>query len=293
MRKYLGILISIVTIAAAFLAGISTDSNSPEVIRTVLQASSFLNNAVLWFRDNVSGGGNIAIVFAVLAGAAAAFNPCGFVMLPTYLTLYISDNTQKTPLFAARRAGSVSSMLGLGFIAVFGVFGSMVTLGAQGLIRVAADAFPWIGLSLGVILSFVGAYLIGGGKVYMGVAQRYASQIGDAKDRSLRGYFMFGVSYALASLSCALPLFLTIIATSVTSGGITGGITQFIAFALGMWSIVAILTVGIALFKGAFTKQLRSVMPFITPLSAVILVIVGAYLVFYWLTEGGLKDIFI
>ena len=66
-----------------------------------------------------------------------------------------------------------------------------------------------------------------------------------------------------------------------------GAAIQFIAYALGMAFVIMVLTVSIALFKGAMVNQIRRVMPYLNSISAGILIIVGGYLIFYWLTEGG------
>ena len=57
-----------------------------------------------------------------------------------------------------------------------------------------------------------------------------------------------------------------------------------------MTFIFAVLTLSVALFKGAIIKWMRKVMPYIQSASAVMLLLAGAYLVFYWLTVGGLAD---
>ena len=295
VKRVLALLLALVAIVASFIAGLGSGAGAPEIIQPVLSASSFLNNTVIWLRDNLVSGNNFGLAVAVLAGAAAAFNPCGFVMLPTYLTLYISDSHDtKSPGFAPRirRGLIVSASLGLGFLVLFGAFGVIFTFGAQSLVRTSADIFPWVGLGLGVILALLGAYLLAGGKIYTGLPQKYAGQIGNAQERSLRGYFLFGISYALASLSCTLPLFLALVATSVASGGFVQGLSQFVAFALGMTAVITVLTLGIAVFKGAMVKPMRSILPFLTPISAGLLIVVGAYLIFYWMTEGGLADAF-
>ena len=99
---------------------------------------------------------------------------------------------------------------------------------------------------------------------------------------------MFGISYAVASLSCTLPIFLGLVSSSLATGGTLAAAGQFLAYALGMTFVISILTLAVALFKGAIVNQLRRAMPYVAPVSAGILIVVGGYLVFYWLTEGGL-----
>jgi len=83
-----------------------------------------------------------------------------------------------------------------------------------------------------------------------------------------------------------LPIFLGLISSSLATGGIVEATGQFLAYALGMTFVITALTIGIAVFKGALVTQLRRAMPYVHPISAGVLILVGGYLIFYWLTEG-------
>lgn len=228
--------------------------------------------------------------FAFGAGMLAAVNPCGFVMLPAYLTLYIGDETEdqrkgiRGVTARGARAVYISLTMGLGFVVLFGAAGLIVGL-SQEAVRVA---LPWIGFVMGFLITGLGAYVLAGGKLYTGLAQRMADKVGDPSVASLQGYFLFGISYALASLSCTLPLFLSVITSSFSRGGIVNGTLQFVSYAAGMTFLILAITIAIAIAKSALVTHLRRIMPYLNAVSATVLIIVGAYLVFYWLTEGDL-----
>jgi cytochrome c-type biogenesis protein len=220
-------------------------------------------------------------------------NPCGFVMLPAFLTMYLTDQQGdasssqegRSALGMSRsllKALYVSAALGAGFVLLFGGVGLAISSGARSFIVI----FPWVGFFLGFVMAGLGAYLFAGGKLYTNRAQSAAARIGKASDTSVKGYFLFGISYAVASLSCTLPIFLGLISSSLATGGIVQATTQFLAYALGMTFVITILTIGIAVFKGAMVTQIRKIMPYVHPISAGVLIIVGGYLIFYWLTEG-------
>ena len=57
--------------------------------------------------------------FALVAGAVAASNPCGFALLPAYLGLLASDARARAAAGAVRFTGGMA----LGFVAVFGLVG--------------------------------------------------------------------------------------------------------------------------------------------------------------------------
>ena len=115
-----------------------------------------------------------------------------------------------------------------------------------------------------------------------------ASRIGDPRDATFKGYLLFGVSYALASLSCTLPIFLALVSSSLATGGVAFALGQFVVYALGMTFVILVLTLSLALFKGAMVGGMRRLVQYAQPVSAALVLLAGGYIIFYWLTEGGL-----
>lgn len=256
--------------------------------------NSLISGALNYSSDSAglvgSVGSFLPLGFAFAAGMVATVNPCGFVMLPAFLTMYLTDQQGDAKSDSSTRRISrslvkalyVSAALGSGFVLLFGGVGLTISSGARSFIVI----FPWVGFFLGFALAGLGAYLFAGGKLYNNRAQSAASKIGTASDTSVKGYFLFGISYAIASLSCTLPIFLGLISSSLAVGGLVEATGQFLAYALGMTFVITVLTIGIAVFKGAMVSQIRRIMPYVHPISAGVLILVGGYLIFYWLTEG-------
>ena len=242
-------------------------------------SSSFLGNLGLW----------APLGFAFAAGMASAVNPCGFAMLPAYLGLYLGSNSeaQEKPHIMRQvgRAWLVGGSVTAGFVVLFGVVGGLISLGAR---SVVVEILPWLGLAIGVLLVFAGAWLVGGGKLYTGLAARAATRFGDPSAISPKGYFLFGLSYGTASLSCTLPVFLAVVGTSFASSSILASAGQFFLYALGMGLVIIALTLGIAFARGAMVGALRKALPYIQPIGSWLMIVAGAYIVFYWLTIGGL-----
>ncbi|MCZ6539951.1 MAG: cytochrome c biogenesis protein CcdA [Chloroflexi bacterium] len=266
-------------------------------------ANSFISGALNYSTDSVDILQNIGSLLpfgiAFIAGMVATVNPCGFVMLPAFLTMYLTDQQGASASGTGRSGRSavgiarsltkalyVSAALGAGFVILFGGVGLAISAGAQSFF---VTIFPWVGFFLGFVMAALGAYLFAGGKLYNNRAQSAAARIGTASDTSVKGYFLFGVSYGVASLSCTLPIFLGIVGISIAGTGIAAATGQFIAYALGMTFVITVLTIAIAIFKGALVNEIRKVMPYIQPISAGILILVGGYLIFYWLTEGDIS----
>jgi cytochrome c-type biogenesis protein len=280
---------AVLLVVIAFVTGILQGPGANETVGNVLGVQSTSTTWVANLGDLLPFG------FAFIAGMVAAVNPCGFVMLPAYLTIYLRDESdvdEDQSLTGVAKRGTkaiyVSLAMGLGFVALFGSAGLLVSA-SQELVK---EALPWIGFILGILMAMLGAYILIGGKIYTGIAQQMAGRVGDPRVSSLGGYFLFGVSYALASLSCTLPIFLSVVTSSFGREGILSGLIQFVAYAGGMAFLIMIVTIGIALFKSAILGPLRRSMQYVERVSAAILAVVGAYLVFYWLTEGDLSTYF-
>ena len=237
-------------------------------------------------------------LFALASGMASAVNPCGFAMLPAYLGMYLGDQGPASaeapesgrPILRSLghfgRALLIGGSVSAGFVVLFGVVGGLIGVGASFI----GDLLPWLGLVIGIGLVAAGAWLVGGGNIYQytGFAARAAGSIGGVSNISVRGYFMFGLSYGAASLGCTLPIFLAVVGISVAGKSIPSVVSNFFLFALGMGIVILALTLGIAFFKGAMVGLVRKALPFVQPVGSWLMVLAGAYLVFYWLTVGGL-----
>jgi cytochrome c-type biogenesis protein len=249
------------------------------------------------FIENLSGMsgsylGNLGLFaplgFAFAVGMVSAVNPCGFAMLPAYLGLYLGANDQsdagRNPFQQILKGLEIGSSVTLGLVVLFGIAGTIIALGFHSVGSVLA----WLGLGIGIILTVTGAWLVGGGKLYTGFAAQAASRIGNPGQVNVKGYFLFGISYGIASLSCTLPIFLSVIGTSFAASTILTSLSQFLLYGMGMGVVIMVLTLGVAFFKSAMLGTIRKVLPYVGPIGSWLMVIAGAYIVFYWLTIGGL-----
>ena len=252
-------------------------------------------DGINFFVESLSGGaarqlGGLSVIaplgFAFGAGLAAAFNPCGFAMLPAYMGLYLGVGDEDNPSFIAHigKALLIGGSVTVGFILLFAAAGAVIGLGAR---SVVGSVLPWIGLGVGILLTIAGAWLLGGGKLYTALAQQMAEKFGNPGQANIRGYFIFGLAYGLASLSCTLPIFLAVVGSSFAAASIWTAFAQFILYAVGMGTVIITLTLGMALFKGAMVGGMRKAMPYIQPIGTWLMLIAGTYIVFYWLTIGN------
>lgn len=224
---------------------------------------------------------------AFAAGMVAAFNPCGFAMLPAYLTLVIGR--EETGQFSAiGRALGATAAMALGFLTVFGLFG-LLTVSVASTVQ---GYLPYVTLVVGIGLVALGVWLLSGREVVIRSAARGARWAPSARLGSMYGY---GVGYAIASLSCTVGPFLAVTGSSLRTGSVWAGVSVYIAYAAGIALVVGALAVGVAVASSALIERLRRVLPHVNRISGVVMILVGLYVGWYgWfelrLFSGGNGD---
>ncbi|HCH35740.1 MAG: cytochrome c biogenesis protein CcdA [Dehalococcoidia bacterium] len=276
------ILLFISSTTIAILGALLTGAEFSPITRNIEHASSGSAN----FLNSITSF--LPLGFAFTAGMVASVNPCGFSMLPPYLGIFLSDNSNlqaddNAYLQTFLKALKVGSTVSVAFVLTFTVFGLPIGLGARGIV----SYFPWLGLIIGILLIATGAYMANGGTIYTNYAAVTARRIILPNDKqNYKSYFLFGIAYATASLSCTLPIFLAVVGGVFSSETIFTAVMQFILYGLGMGSIILVLTVSISFFKSASFSVLTKTSKYIHPVSSVLLLISGSFIVYYWLTVG-------
>lgn len=218
-----------------------------------------------------------ALALAFTAGLVATVNPCGFAMLPAYLSYFTgaADDDVSRPVALARglRVGLVVSA---GFVVVFGISGLLLTLGLQSLI----DVLPWLALLVGAGVLVLGVAMVRG--FYLNV--RVPGMRAGKKQRTNRSMFLFGISYAIASLSCTLPVFLSLIPANLTQESLLGGTLTFLVYGLGMSTVLIFITLMMALGRDSIVRRMRQSGKYINTVSGVILIAAGLFIIWYWAT---------
>jgi cytochrome c biogenesis protein CcdA len=225
----------------------------------------------------------LPVGYAFAAGMVASVNPCGALMLPSYIFFQLgTKETRTSGVERLLKALRIAIATTAGFTAIFGVVGVVVSAGGRWL----TGFFPYAGLIIGVAMLGLGVWLLASDRS-LGILA--ASRVSVRPERTLGNMFMFGIAYAISSLSCTLPIFLVVIGSALGSGGLFISLAQFLGYALGMGAILAAITVGTALFREAVERWLRRVLPHVHRLSALFLIGAGVYLIYYWVFEAGLS----
>ena len=212
---------------------------------------------------------------ALTAGMVATVNPCGFAMLPAYLSYFLgTDDAAETDAPASvLRAVAVGGLVTLGFLVVFGSVGLAVSHLSPSIYRY----LPWVTLVIGAGLVVLGIAMLRGFELNV----RLPKLERGGTTRGLGSMFVFGISYAVASLSCTLPPFLAVMATTFNQLSYEAGVSMFLVYGLGMGLVLTVLTVAIALTRVSLVHNLRRALPYINRISGGLLILAGAYVAWY------------
>ena len=217
----------------------------------------------------------LSSAFAV--GLVAAFNPCGFAMLPAYLSYFVSLESSEEANIGRNifRGLVVGLTLTVGFVLFFGTVGLLTsTIVSQGAIQ---SRLSWATFVIGILMVPLGIAMLFGYEPKLLVPRLNKG----GTSRQLPSIFLFGVSFAVVSLGCTAPLFFATVVGSFESRNLWEGTLVFLAYAGGMSLIVMILTLATALGRNEIATSMRKVLPYVSKISGGFLVLAGGFLILY------------
>lgn len=217
---------------------------------------------------------NLSLSF--LRGLVASINPCGFVLLPTYLMYFLGvstsdSNAQRAPITRALKVGAAVSA---GFFVVFFTIGAITQYWTKSLLTQAKYAT----LIIAIIFIVVGIAMLFGFKIAIATPR---VEIGE-RDRTVRKMFIYGIAYAVASIGCTLPLFIGTLFQTGERDGYWAGVANVVAYAAGMALVVVSLTLTLATANVSFVRWLRAKMQYVEMVSGAFVLLSGLYLLWYF-----------
>lgn len=215
-----------------------------------------------------------SFAYSLLLGMLAAVNPCGFVLLPTYLIAYLSVTDDATVGVRLRRSITVGAAVSAGFLLVFLVVGIISRIFTN---WIEANA-KYPALVVGIALIVMGVRMVFGWRPKL-----WVPSLGGASRRDgFMGMFGFGVVYAIASIGCTIGLLTTAVMGSFSRDGVVSGVLSMALYGLGMGVFVVALTTTLAFAKTALVRGGRGAMQVIDRLSSMLVLATGVYLTWYW-----------
>jgi cytochrome c biogenesis protein CcdA len=225
------------------------------------------------------------VSLSFIRGLVAAVNPCGFILLPTYLMYFlgiqgVAPGTQRATL---KRALLVSGAVSAGFLSVFLVAGV-----------ISYNFTTWINENAKYATGGIGVAL-----VVLGVAMLFGYKLPfmtprvdtGHTDQTVRSMFVYGIAYAVASIGCTIGLFIATVFSTTTREGVVQGVGNVVAYGAGMALLVSALTVSLAFANTGLLHVLRRGLAYVDKIAAAFVLLSGCYLLwyFYWvdLREEG------
>ncbi|HEY2332086.1 MAG TPA: cytochrome c biogenesis CcdA family protein [Acidimicrobiales bacterium] len=228
----------------------------------------------------------VHFAYAFTAGLVAALNPCGFPMLPAYLSFFIgadaaaghidgpggSPGRENTPTRVLRALGAGASV-SLGFFIVFLGIGLPIDAGLDFLYVWAT----WLTIAIGIGLFALGIAMVVGRAPKLGLPRLDRG----GRTRTVGSMVLFGMSYAIASLGCTVGLFLVVVRGTAEQSNLASGVAAFGAYAAGMSVVLMALSLALAFAREGLVRGMRSFLRYFDRVAGSLLVLVGVYLVSY------------
>ncbi|MFI5043293.1 MAG: cytochrome c biogenesis CcdA family protein [Acidimicrobiales bacterium] len=240
------------------------------------------------------------LALAFSAGMVATVNPCGFALLPAYLSYFLGleeaelggptsggapgrdrsgrDGPGRDGFVSVRRAPvmmalAVSAAVTAGFLVVFAVMG-LVWSSVSG---VVGERLPYVTVVIGIGLAVLGVAMLRGFEPIVRLPKLDLTRQG----RELTSMFLYGISYAIASLSCTIAVFISIVSTTLDGANFGTNVVTFLAYGLGMGMTLSILTIAVALARTGIVRTFRGLLPHMNQISGVLLILAGAFVSYY------------
>ena len=225
------------------------------------------------------------LVYPFLAGVYTFFNPCGFALLPSYVSYYLgkSDMPERRWSASGWHGLALGATVSAGFFTVFGSLGVVLSLiGIAFANKTLLPASPWIAASVGALVMLLGLLtLMKRDFSLAGPFERLAAKLqrGQSAGESLAFYYFYGVGYAITSCGCTLPIFAAVL-TYALSNSLSNGLLIFGAYAWGMTVMMLALSLLTVYSKALLQHYLKLLLPAIQRLAGLVMIIAGGYLIY-------------
>jgi len=252
-------------------------------------------------------------LFAVGAGVMVFFSPCSFPMLPGYMSFYLANKKQRTGKFDETAARET---LPDGLAAAAGLAGVLLLIGILLIpfVSVIGGFLGHLELLIGLVLTGLGVVMVMeyDSEKIVRPFRELMSQIGnsapaiavkggiekgirattgkdfsfsDNSDGTRVGLFWYGVAYGSAAAGCVAPVVIGLLTASINQGIITG-LLVFLIFSITAGTLMVAFTMMVAASETTIVDKLKASTRQIEMAGGVIMIIVGIYLMYYYLSTN-------
>jgi cytochrome c-type biogenesis protein len=243
------------------------------------------------------GPAGVSLSLAFGAGVLSTLNPCGFALLPAFISYTVKQQvsvaSERGPenWRSLLRGGLLGLPLTAGFLLIFLVAGGVLALGG----RLLVHLFPWLALLVGSGLVLLGGWTLLTGRALempgLGVVAAKLNRAtkdgqAEASPHVMRAAWIFGLGYGLSSLGCTLPVFLLVVGTTITAGGVADAGLVLASYAAGMALVLFMVALAATTLGDVLRSTIFPLLRWVQPVAALLLMGAGGYIVFYQLHAG-------
>ncbi|HLE45795.1 MAG TPA: cytochrome c biogenesis protein [Thermoplasmata archaeon] len=222
---------------------------------------------------------------AALAAVGSFFSPCSFPMFPGYMAFFLGIDSEHPEGRSRKRSVAFGVISSLGIILVYGMIGVVVLAIGAAATAVVPALQPIVGgilIAMGVLM-FTAVQFNFLVNPFRKVRQRlFPSWTPNTVQSTSGKLFSYGVGYGAAGFGCVAPPFIAAVLNATTLGGPLSGLTVLLVYALIVIGIMIAVTFVLATLGQAALKKINRYTETIKKVSAVVLIIAGIYLVYYW-----------
>lgn len=206
------------------------------------------------------------LTFAFVAGASAFLSPCGYPMLPGYISYYMGTE------LSSIKALYTGVTCTLGLITTFSIIGAVASI----LGNIINPYIPLLELLAGVTTVLFGVSML------FDINIPFTPALKAPKRKGFIGIYLYGIIYSLATLGCSAPIFFATLFWAIAQSGPINGLITFLVYSLGMGVPLITTTILVSLVKKKIIKRLTKLTAKIQKFSGIILVFIGVYLIYYY-----------
>ncbi len=219
---------------------------------------------------------------ALATGAAAAFNPCGVGLLPSYVGLLVGRPVREGWQDALADGLAVGGAMTVGLLLLYVIVAMLFGLVAG----VIGHELRVVGTAIGALFAAWGLLILLWPERFM--ATVVMPEVGPAAiRRGTTGALVYGVAFGLASLGCTFPLFLSLFVQATSAQSAVGGGLVVLAYAIGMGATVTALAVAARLFRSSLDRFLRATSRLAGRIVGLVVLGSGVFVMTYWLRPLG------
>ena len=225
------------------------------------------------------------ISLAFISGIMAFFGPCGVAMLPAYISYLLGMDVKKNNL----KPKSITKSLAFGIITTLGIISVYLFMGALFSFSgaILKPTIPIMGFMLGIILIALGIIVYFEKFPYISFYHVKLSKRLNKKG-NFNALYAFGVGYAIAQLSCTLPIFLLVVSQALLVGNFIDGMLVFLIYGVGISLGMVIITIGTMISKEAIQKYINFIVPHMRKLTSLVLIGAGLYQIYFQIAVNKL-----